>query len=180
MTATETHPTARALLEAGEVLAESTGIAAMTIDQIVAQARVAKGTFYVHFRDRATYLADLHRSFHDDLERAVLTSSAGMRPGAARLWRSTEAYLDGCLGRRALKALLLEARSEPLVAREVAARNQRFSAIAREDFEAAGWDHAAETARLYVAMAAEAALAELENGGKHEPTRAALGRFINA
>ena len=52
----KSHPTRNALLEAGLKIAEAEGLAHMTVDQIVREAGVAKGTFYVHFSDRVAFL----------------------------------------------------------------------------------------------------------------------------
>lgn len=178
MPAAASHPTAEALIGAGFTLAESKGLGAMTVDDIVAEAGVAKGTFYTHFPNRGLYLATLHRVFHDDLATAVRAAIEGHEAGAGRLWRGTEAYLDGCLGKSALKALLLEARGEPLVSQAVADRNLRFAEVVAVEFRAMRWPHPLAAARLYVAMSAEAALAELELGRRDRATRQALQRFI--
>ncbi len=178
MPPTASHPTAEALLAAGFILAESKGLGAMTIDDVVAEAGVAKGTFYTHFPDRGVYLATLHRKFHDDLAARVRAAIEGREPGAERLWLGAEAYLDGCLGKPALKALLLEARGEPLVSQAVADRNRRFAELAAIEFRAMSWPDPLAAARLFVGMAAEAALAELEIGASDPATRASLRRFI--
>ena len=41
------------LIAAGLSLAERTGLSGMSVNQIVAEAGVAKGTFFHHFRDRS-------------------------------------------------------------------------------------------------------------------------------
>src|SRR5690348_11111891 len=133
------HPTRDALLEAGLRLAEKQPLAEVSINAIVAETGKGKGTFYVHFPDRAAYLVALHRFFHDRLKAAVTAASSGMVPGLERLQRGLEAYLDGCLQERGVKALLLEARSEPAILSEVQRRNAEFTEIAREDFKAIGW-----------------------------------------
>lgn len=174
------HPTAEALIEAGLSLAETKGLGQMSVDDIVAGAGVAKGTFYVHFRDRAAYLVTLHRRFHDHLEELVLRATAGMTPGRERLLAGTAAYLDGCLGGKAIKALLLESRSEPLVSQEVGRRNARFAQIASQDFAGMGWSAPSAAGRLFVAMGAEAALAELDARGPVAEVRGSLRQFVSA
>ena len=154
MPASALHPTAESLLRAGLDIAEEASLGAMSVDKVVARAGVAKGTFYVHFADRASYLLALHRQFHDELEARVIEALRGATSARERLVRGVEAYLDGCLNGRAVKALLLEARTEPLVAAEVARRNARFSALAATSFGALQWPAPAAAARLFVAMAA--------------------------
>jgi len=172
------HPTRDALLQAGLQLAEQRGLASMSINDIVAEANVAKGTFYVHFHDRAAYLVALHQWFHDGIEENVLRAVQDLKPGLERLKVGTVVYLDSCLQAKAVKALLLEARSEAPIAEEVQRRNADFTALAREDFEAMGWPHAEINARLFVVMSAETALIELEMGKASSTARAALFDFL--
>ncbi len=174
------HPTRDALIEAGLKLAEQHGIAKMSVNAIVTAAEVAKGTFYVHFPDRAAYLVALHQWFHDGIKRKVLAATADLPPGSKRLRAGIIAYLDGCLQSKAVKALLLEARSEPAIAAEVQRRNADFATIAQVDFEAMGWQHAAHLARLYVVTVAEAAIMELETKQANPAVREALFQFIES
>ena len=171
------HPTHDALLQAGLQLAERQGLGNMSINNIVAEAGVAKGTFYVHFRDRASYLVALHKWFHDPIKGNVLWATEDMAPGLERLKFGTTVYLDSCLHAKGVKALLLEARSEAPITDEVQRRNADFAALARDDFEAMGWPHAEVSARLFVVMSAEVALIELEMG-KASAARAALFDFL--
>jgi AcrR family transcriptional regulator len=137
----------------------------MSVDDIVDAAGVAKGTFYVHFASRGDYLATLHRRFHEELDHLIRDASTGLPPGARRLAAATTAYLDGCLGRI-------------LVTDEVTARNARNAAAAAESFRALGWRWPESAGRLYVAMAAEAALAELEAGQALPEVRETLRAFV--
>lgn len=170
------HPTRQALVDAGLALAASTGLNRLTVDAVVNKAGVAKGTFYVHFPDRTTFLVALHAQFHERLRDAILQAIAHILPGAERLRKGTETYLDGCLHERAIKALLLEARSEPPIAAEVQRRNSEFATVAQADFAAMGWPDAEISARFFVVLCAEAALVELETG-RSEAARHTLWRF---
>jgi TetR/AcrR family transcriptional repressor of nem operon len=177
----ESHPTRGALLEAGLALAESRGLPAMSVDEVVRTAGVSKGTFYVHFVDRATFLTALHVRFYQRLSAAVTAAIEGRPPGPERLWRGTAAYLDCCLESRGVKAMLLGARTEPAIAEEIRRNVARFATLAAEDFAAAGTaDSAQASARLYVAMVSEAAIIELEAGGADPAVRASLARFAGA
>ncbi len=75
------HPTRQALIEAGFALASTESLNHITVDAIVKQAGVAKGTFYVHFADRAAFLLALHVHFHGLCCKNAgdLVSSASMR-----------------------------------------------------------------------------------------------------
>lgn len=172
------HPTRQALLDAGLELTAIVNLSRITVDAIVHRAGVAKGTFYVHFADRAAFLVSLHAQFHERLRNAVLQATAGLPPGAWRLRKGTQTYLDGCLHERAVKALLLEARCEAPITAEVQRRNAEFAALAEPDFTALGWPNPETSARLFVTLGAEAALIELETG-YNEAVRQALWRFAH-
>ena len=172
--------TRESLLDAGVRLAKTTGLAGLSVNRIVEEAGVSKGAFFHHFPDRASYLLVLHRDFHDRIlaeARAVLDE---VPPGAERLLRSTRTYLDACLRERGVRALLLEARAEPVTAAEVRARNAQNSDICEADFAAMGWAQPYAAAQLWVGMAAEAALLEFDAGQRVTDLRAALARYVGA
>jgi TetR/AcrR family transcriptional repressor of nem operon len=172
--------TRSALIDAGFRLAERTGLTGLSVNLLVEEAHVSKGTFFHHFGDRASYLLALHRDFHERLLVEILDSIDGLPPGAERLMRSAEAYLDACLRQRGVRALLLEARAEPLIAEEVSARNASNAALCKPDFVAIGRPHPLESARLWVAMTAEAALVELQAGSRRRTVRAALAQYLQS
>ena len=60
--------TRRQLITAGLSLAERTGLAGMSVNLIVAEAGVAKGTFFHHFRDRSQFLLALHTELFERLK----------------------------------------------------------------------------------------------------------------
>jgi TetR/AcrR family transcriptional repressor of nem operon len=173
-------PTRERLLEAGLRLAQTGALSALRVDDVVQAAGVAKGTFYVHFRTREDFLVALHRDFHDGLAAHIQHAIAGQVTGARRLLRGSLAYLDGCCEQRAIKAMLLGARAEPAIQQAVMAQNARFSALAEQEFRAAGWPAPQHAARLWVGTVAEGAIAEAEAGRKLPPLRQALGRFLGS
>ena len=63
--ADERHPTRHELLEAADAIAERDGLAALSVAEITSEAGLGKGTFYIHFPDRAALLVQLHRRFGD-------------------------------------------------------------------------------------------------------------------
>ena len=73
--------TREALLDAGAALAEEHGLAGVSVNMVVARAGVAKGTFYVHFKDRAAFVDAMHARFHARVEAAVAEAIAGLPPG---------------------------------------------------------------------------------------------------
>lgn len=89
-----------ALLAAGrQVLAEKGGAPA-TIDDVVATAGVAKGTFYLYFRSKADLVLALRQQFADRLAAELATIGAAASPvdwpSVSR--RLVEAAVDGYLG----------------------------------------------------------------------------------
>lgn len=172
------HNTRDALLDAGVAVADAYGLAGLSVNRVVAEAGVAKGTFYVHFEDRDAFVDALHERFHARVQEAVEAASAGVPPGAERIVRGAEAYLDVCLVDRAVKALALEARTDPSLVSSMAARHDRAAAAAVPSFKAMGWPDARAAAQLLAAMTAEIAIRELDAGRRLPSARRALRRFL--
>src|SRR5437588_12470664 len=134
--------TRRALLDAGASLAEEHGLSGLSVNMVVARAGVAKGTFYVHFNDRAAFVDAMHERFHASVQQAVDEAIAGLPPGAERIYRASEVYLDVSLANRGVKALALEARSDPSAQTSMAARRERLTAAGVADLKAMAWPDA--------------------------------------
>jgi AcrR family transcriptional regulator len=172
------HRTRETLLDAGVAVAEQHGLAGLSVNRVVAEASLAKGTFYVHFRDRATFIDALHERFHERVREAVEEATADTAPGAERIVRGAEAYLDVCLADRAVKALALEARSDPSLIGSMADRHERFSAAAVPSFKAIGWPDPTAASHLLAAMTSEIAVRELDAGRRLPAARRSLRRFL--
>jgi AcrR family transcriptional regulator len=166
------------LIEAGLRLAERTGLTGLSVNLLVDEAGVSKGSFFHHFGDRASYLLALHREFHDRIAEHIDEALIDLPPGRERLMTGARVYLDICLQQRGIRALLLEARAEPAVAQEIGRRNADFARKFKPDFDALGRQHPLESAQLLAAMTAEAALIELGTGSALEQVRTALAEFI--
>lgn len=172
------HRTRESLLDAGVAVAEEHGLVGLSVNRVVARARVAKGTFYVHFADRDAFVDALHERFHARVQDAVASATDGVPPGAARLMKGVEAYLDVCLVDRAVKALALEARADPTLMSSMADRHDRFAAASVPSFKAMGWPDASAASQLLAAMTSEIAIRELEAGRRLPAARRALRRFL--
>ena len=170
--------TREALLDAGAALAEEHGLAGVSVNMVVARAGVAKGTFYVHFKDRAAFVDAMHERFHARVQAAVNQAVAGLPPGARRLSRASEAYLDVSLANRGVKALSLEARSDPAVQDSMAVRRERLTAAGVTDLKAMGWNDAEAAAQLLAAMTREISVLEFDAGRRLPASRRALKRFL--
>src|ERR1700722_3911683 len=167
-----------ALLDAGAALAEEHGLAGVSVNMGVARAGVAKGTFYVHFKDRAAFVDAMHERFHTRVGAVIDEAIAGLPPGPERLFRGSEAYLDVSLANRGVKALSLEARSDPSVQGSMEARRQRLATAGVPDLEAMGWDDAEAAAELVGAMTREISVLEFDAGHRLPAQRRALRRFL--
>ena len=172
--------TRTSLIDAGLRLAERTGLSGLSINLLVEEAQVSKGTFFHHFGDRASYVLALHREFHDRLLSEIQRAISGLQPGRERLVVAANTYLDGCLRDRGVRALLLEARADPVIAEEIGVRNASNAAIIQADFKAMKWPRPYECAQLWVGMTAEAALIELKAGKRSPSVRTALARFTES
>jgi TetR/AcrR family transcriptional regulator, transcriptional repressor for nem operon len=172
------HPTRETLLDAGVAVAARDGLSGLSVNRVVAEAGLAKGTFYVHFSDRVAFVDALHERFHDAVSAAVADAVADLPLGAERIARGAEAYLDVSLANRAVKALALEARSEPSLMETVGARHERFASSAVPSFKAMGWPDAKAASQLFAAMTSEVAVRELETGRRLPASRRALRRFL--
>jgi AcrR family transcriptional regulator len=180
MIPTASHGTRERLLDAGVSVAERHGLTGLSVNRVVAQAGVAKGTFYVHFSDRSAFVDALHARFHARVIDAVSSAAEGLPDGAERIVCGAEAYLDVCLEDRAVKALAVEARSDPALTASMSARHERFAAAAVPSFKAMGWRDAPTAAQLFAAMTAEVAMRELEARKPLPAARRTLRRFLKA
>jgi AcrR family transcriptional regulator len=152
----------------------------MSVNRVVAQAEVAKGTFYVHFRDREEFIDALHEGFHERAGAAVAAAVEGVPEGAARIVAAAEAYLDTCLSDQAIKALALEARADGSATRAMTARRERAELALVPSFRAMGWPDARAAAHLLSAMTNEIAVREMEARRRLPPARRTLARFLGA
>jgi AcrR family transcriptional regulator len=163
-----------ALLKAGLSLAEKGGLAALSVNEVVRQAGLAKGTFYVHFSTRDDFLAALHDQFHSELEASIDHAVSGSDRPEDRLRRGIAAYLDGCLAASGVKTLLQDVRSETSIMRQVRQRDRAFADRIAAALHGLGWPLADECGRLFVAMIASTAVAELDAGEQLPALRRAL------
>lgn len=175
--ADERHPTRHLLLDAAERIAGRDGLDALSVGEITGEAGLAKGTFYVHFPDRGTVLVELHRRFHDRVFERVAAASAQCRPGPERARRRMLAFLDCSRQEHSVRAMLLQARTEPAVLFEVRRRNDAAARLLATDLRGLV-AHPLETARMLVAATAEAALLEFDAGRQLPRVRAALGALV--
>jgi AcrR family transcriptional regulator len=171
------EPGRNALLDAGQRLLGTEDLARISVNAIVAEAGMAKGSFYQHWPSRTEYMRALHVRFHDELEESIAAAMADLTPGRERLEAGINAYLDGCLAELATKALLVQSRTEAGLGDLVAARNQSGATLLTPDLAALGWARPEPIAALLVAAVAEIALVELGAGRRDDELRRGLIRL---
>jgi len=172
----ENHPTRTEILNAAVQLAERDGLQSLSITDVTKAAGHAKGTFYVHFADRTALLVALHRWFHDTVFDRVITETAENEAGPERSRRRLIAFLDACRELPGVRALLLDARTEPAIAAEVDRRNQQATQLLAPDLAATA--HPREKARILVLAAADIAARESQQGRKIPAARKALLEIV--
>jgi len=168
------EPGRTALLDAGATLADSGGLRGLSVNAIVAEAGMAKGSFYQHFPSRRDFVVALHRRYHDQITARVLETVGNLPHGADRLRSGVEAFLDACLETKGTKAFLAQARTETDLLEEVQSRNALVGAELAADLVALGADQPDAKAHLVVAMVADISLQELYDDGPRSDLRAAL------
>jgi AcrR family transcriptional regulator len=171
------EPGRNALLDAGQRLLGTEDLARISVNAIVAEAGMAKGSFYQHWPSRAEYVRALHARFHDQREESIVAAMADLPPGRDRLEAGMNAYLDGCLAEPATKALLVQSRTEAGLSDLVAARNAAAATLIAPDLVALGWAPPEPIAALLVAAVAEIALIELDVGRRDDALRSGLLRL---
>jgi AcrR family transcriptional regulator len=170
--------TREALLSAGEVVAERDGLSGLSVAAVADCAGVAKGTFYVYFEDRESFIDALHQRFYAQVTQSVSRVVADLPAGRELLRAAIEAYLDVCLANRAVKALVFETRAQRTLTTTMEDREALFTKLAEPSMRAIGMRPARISARLIVALTSEAALIEMEAGRKVPGARKAIRTML--
>lgn len=153
------------------MVAEQRGLTGLNVAAVAEQAGVAKGTFYLYFKDRETFVDALHQFFYSQVNQAVADAVDGLSPGRELLLAAIDAYLDVCLANRAVKALVFETRAQGELTTTMEQREEIFSQLAQPSLRAMGMADPPVSARLFVAMTSEAALIEMEAGHRVKGAR---------
>ena len=77
--------TRAALLEAGRTLLAHREVEGLSVDEIVAAADVAKGSFYNHFADKDVFAREIGAAVRRQAEAAIAQANAGTEDPALRL-----------------------------------------------------------------------------------------------
>jgi TetR/AcrR family transcriptional regulator, transcriptional repressor for nem operon len=170
------HPTRHELLDAADRLSNEIELADITVAAITKRAGLAKGTFYVHFKNRDAVLVELHRRFHDELFASISEQTTDLPPGPERAGRRLLAFLNGCREQSGVRGMLLDARSEPSIMQEVELRNTEAATAIATDLMHAIRDgvDASSIARLIVAATVEVAAQEYRTNQVLDSLRRAL------
>ena len=127
--------TVAAITHAARSLFAGRGFAATSVDDIVAQAGVAKGAFYHHFSSKDDVFRIVLEEVQQAMSGEVLTAAAAGRNALDRLKRGCRAFLSACCEPAARQIVLLDG---PMVIgweawREIDARY--FGAMTRQGIE---------------------------------------------
>jgi AcrR family transcriptional regulator len=175
--------TREALLDAGAVVAERSGLAGLSVSAVAESAGVAKGTFYVHFVDRDAFIDAVHERFYATIGKAVRRAVDALPLGAERLAVGANAYLDSCLAQRAVKPLLRDLHGGGCGVAATSSMSERetaFTALTIANLRAMGCRDVAVVARLVTAIISETALLEHDTGKRVAAARRTLDRLIKA
>jgi AcrR family transcriptional regulator len=95
------------LVAARDVFAKR-GYHQATIDDIVAQAGVARGSFYLYFEDKRAVFSDLIDRFAQQLSMSIsrIVTDDPARPVAAQVLDNTRAIIGTCLAERTMTKIL--------------------------------------------------------------------------
>lgn len=100
-------PTRAALLTAGFELLVERPIDAIPIDEVVARAGVAKGSFFNHFRDKQAFAEAIATEVRLELETLVSTANAGVSDPVVRIARGLRVAAEFALAEPKRSAVLL-------------------------------------------------------------------------
>lgn len=171
--------TRQLLLDAGETVAARDALAGLSVASVAAQAGVAKGTFYIYFDDRNSFVEALRLSFYEHVEKALRIATADLPPGSEFLLAIAYGYLDVCLQHAAMKALVVEARASIGTSPSFTRLLDEFEALVGPSLLATGRGPVATSARLLVAMLSEVAMSEAERGDSDPEARLALRHWLS-
>lgn len=86
--------TRQALLTAAQGLLAERSIDALSVDDIVQTAGVAKGSFYNHFEDKQELASVIQSEIRSDIENAIAEANDGVADPAVRAARAMAVYID--------------------------------------------------------------------------------------
>jgi len=101
--------TTRALLISARALFGNRGYAAVSMNDIVAQAGVTKGAVYHHFRDKRALLRAVVAELEAEIADEIRTVIADIDDPVDQLQAGCQVFLDGCLDPIARRIVLLDA-----------------------------------------------------------------------
>lgn len=141
--------TREALLGAGRMLLAQRDVDALSVDEIVAAADVAKGSFYNHFRDKDALAREIVAAVRREAEEAVAAANAGIDDPAQRLARALCVFIRFAIEHRDSAQVLWRLNAGATIAAAPANRGLREEVLrARHRTEFASLD--VETAVLTI------------------------------
>ena len=117
--------TRAALLHAGRALLAHRDVGALSVDEIVAAADVAKGSFYNHFADKDVFAREIGATVRRQAEEAVSAANRGIADPVDRLARALCVFVRFAMEHRDSAQLLWRLNSGATIAGAPANRGLR-------------------------------------------------------
>jgi AcrR family transcriptional regulator len=175
----DAQQTRRALLAAGAKVGSEGGIANLTVTRVIAAAGASKGAFFHHFPSREQFVLELHRDFHDAMFAEISAALVGLEPGRERLLAGARAFWRVSLEHREMRACLIEARIDPVIAAEARARETEMARAMETDLQAMHTPDAQALAPLLLAAIREVAVLEHDQTSALPPARRAFESLLD-
>jgi len=145
---------------------------------VIETAGASKGSFFHHFPSREQFVLELHRDFHDAMFAEIAAARAGLEPGRERLLAGARAFWRVCLKQREMRACLIEARIDPVIAAEARAREAEMVQAMQSDLRAMRIADTAALAPLLLAAIREVAVLEHERKAALPSARQAFDSLL--
>jgi AcrR family transcriptional regulator len=180
MAARDGTQTRQALLAAGAAVGGDGGLPALTVTRVIESAGSSKGAFFHHFSSREEFILELHRAFHERMFHEISAAMARADAGRDRLIAGARAFWRICLAERAMRACLIEARVDPIIADEARRLESEMAREIESDLRAMGVAGPRALAPLLLAAVREVAILEHEHGAPLPAVRRSFESLLSS
>jgi TetR/AcrR family transcriptional regulator, transcriptional repressor for nem operon len=174
------NQTRQRIITAGKHLLAQGSISSISVNHIINEAGVAKGSFFHHFDDKEGFLVFLHQEFHEELFKEIELVTALLPLGEKRLWLASLSYLNFCIRERGARELLFAASPRPEIQKQIKLRNKQITKLIVQNLRAAGSTEAKISAELWIGIIVHCALLEAKVEKKLHSSRLVLQRILRA
>lgn len=168
-----------ALIQAGFELAEKIPAVRMTAQAVAAQAGLPTRSFAQQFGDLERFATTLQGLHYEEMRHHMLGAIGGLSPGAERILKAVQAYMDFAYTRRGLRAWMSEIRTHSSVMqKQWRMDNLLYAQFVATELALSGWAHPLVGARLFIAAVLELVRHEQHENRKLPASRRALESFL--